>query len=442
MQGLKYTKDMKKILLWVLLCMVLTSFVKPLPSTSTSPTQPLKLVVLSDVHLMAPQLLEQDDSAFQAYLDGDRKLLKESSEILDSISARVLAEHPQVLFICGDLTKDGELVSHRMLHDRYLKQFIKHGIRVFVVPGNHDVNNPHAVIYEGEKPRRTQTVTPQQFAAIYKDCGYGNALARDPQSLSYVAQLQPGLRLLALDACRYEDNNYDTNTCVTGGRLKPATIAFIRKQVEAAHRAGCKVIAMMHHGVVPHFSMEPRILSEYLVDDYDHIGKMLDSLGVHIVFTGHLHSHDVSKSGNLYDVETGSTVSYPHPYRIITVRNNIMDIHTKHLPQVASLEKKGIKMTDKSKMFATLAVEKMTNSYLPASTPAPAKKAIGEMLGQAYAIDLYGDEKPTQAFLQQKQRIVDAISLIDPDKAKLVDAIATSLTTDTPPADNDVQINY
>lgn len=442
MQGRKHTRNMKKVLFWVLLCALLTSFVKPQQSTSTTPTKPLKLVVLSDVHLMAPQLLEQDDSAFQAYLDGDRKLLKESSEILDSISARVLTEHPQVLFICGDLTKDGELVSHRMLHDRYLKQFIKRGIRVFVIPGNHDVNNPHAVIYRSPKPVRTKSVTPQQFASIYKDCGYGNAIARDPQSLSYVAQLQPGLRLLALDACRYEDNNFDKNICVTGGRLKPATIEFIRKQVEAAHRAGCKVIAMMHHGVVPHFSMEGKILPEYLVKDYNEVGSLLESLGVHVVFTGHLHSHDISKSGNLYDVETGSTVSYPHPYRIVTLRNNVMDIHTKHLPQVASLEKQGIKMTDKSKLFATLAVEKMTNGYLPASTPAPAKKAIGEMLGQAYTISLYGDENPSKTFLQQKQRIIDAISLVDPDKAKLVDAIATSLTTDTPPADKNVQINY
>ena len=150
---------MKKLLSWVLLFTLLTSFVTPMPSTSTitAPAKPLKLAVLSDVHLMAPQLLEQDDSAFQTYLDGDRKLLKESSEILDSITARVLTEHPQVLFICGDLTKDGELVSHRMLHDRYLSQFIKHGIRVFVVPGNHDVNNPHAVIYEGKKTQRTNS---------------------------------------------------------------------------------------------------------------------------------------------------------------------------------------------------------------------------------------------------------------------------------------------
>ena len=64
------------------------------------------------------------------------------------------------------------------------------------------------------------------------------------------------------------------------------------------------------------------------------------------------------------------------------------------------------------------------------------------MLGQAYITTLYGDENPSKAFLQQKQRIVDAISLIDPNKAKFVDAIATSLTTDTTPADNNVQITY
>ncbi|MDD6552385.1 MAG: metallophosphoesterase [Prevotellaceae bacterium] len=95
--------------------------------------KPWKLAVLSDVHLMSPQLLVEDGSAFQAYLDGDRKLLKESPEILDSITARVLKERPQVVFICGDLTKDGELVSHELLRNRYLSRFLKAGIKVYVV---------------------------------------------------------------------------------------------------------------------------------------------------------------------------------------------------------------------------------------------------------------------------------------------------------------------
>lgn len=159
-----------------------------------------------------------------------------------------------------------------------------------------------------------------------------------------------------------------------------------------------------------------------------------------LIFTGHLHSQDIAQRGGLVDVETGSTVSYPHPYRIITVGNGSLDIHTHHLTQIASLARQGINMTEKSKHFAILSVEKMVNNYLPAATPEPARKAIGEMLGEAYIIDLYGDEHPDSTFLQKKQRVIDAVSLLAPDKAKLVDAIATSLTTDFPPKDNDVKV--
>ena len=429
---------MKKLFTLFLLLLAVSAMAK----SQVTPKKTWKLAVLSDVHLMAPQLLVKNGPAFERYLDGDRKLLKESPEILDSITTRVLRENPQVVFICGDLTKDGELASHKLLRQRYIAQMLKKGIKVFVIPGNHDVNNPHAVTYNGDNTQRTTTVTPAQFASIYKDCGYGSALSRDKASLSYVAQLAPGLRLLALDACRYEDNDYDKDLCVTSGRLKPATIDFIRTEVAKAKKAGCRVIAMMHHGVVPHFSLEGKVLSEYLVNDYERVGQLLDSLGVRVVFTGHLHSQDAARSGSITDVETGSTVSYPHPYRIITVSDKEMTIHTNRLPQIASLAKQGISMTDKSKHFAMLSVEKMAAAYLPKETPAPAVKAIGDMLGQAYIIDLYGDEHPDATFLQSKQRVVDAISLFDPDKAKLVDAIATSLTTDMPPADNDLVIEY
>ena len=34
--------------------------------------------------------------------------------------------------------------------------------------------------------------------------------------------------LLAIDACRYDENDYVKNRCVTGGRIKPATEEFIR----------------------------------------------------------------------------------------------------------------------------------------------------------------------------------------------------------------------
>lgn len=50
-------------------------------------------------------------------VSSDRKLLGESVEIMDSITNRLLAEHPKVLLVTGDLTKDGERVSHQYLVD-------------------------------------------------------------------------------------------------------------------------------------------------------------------------------------------------------------------------------------------------------------------------------------------------------------------------------------
>ena len=76
-----------------------------------------KMCVVSDVHLMSPELLKSDGKAFQDYLSSDRKLLGESVEIMDSITNRLLAEHPKVLLVTGDLTKDGERVSHQYLVD-------------------------------------------------------------------------------------------------------------------------------------------------------------------------------------------------------------------------------------------------------------------------------------------------------------------------------------
>ena len=78
----------------------------------------LRMCVLSDTHLMAPELLKQDGKAFQNYLVNDRKLLKESPELLDTAFARVRMARPQVLLITGDLTKDGERVSHELLLKR------------------------------------------------------------------------------------------------------------------------------------------------------------------------------------------------------------------------------------------------------------------------------------------------------------------------------------
>ena len=49
-------------------------------------TQLKRMTVVSDVHLMAPSLLRHKGTAFDNYIANDRKMLVESTELLDSVS--------------------------------------------------------------------------------------------------------------------------------------------------------------------------------------------------------------------------------------------------------------------------------------------------------------------------------------------------------------------
>ena len=73
--------------------------------------QELKISVLSDIHYFSTSMIKDCDD-FTTAKNRDRKLLEESSAILDGAFAKVKAESPDVLLITGDLTKDGEKLGH------------------------------------------------------------------------------------------------------------------------------------------------------------------------------------------------------------------------------------------------------------------------------------------------------------------------------------------
>ncbi len=155
-----------------------------------------RFAVLSDPHLF--QTLGTAGKAFNEYL-------AESEEILEAAVQKVIDMHPQFLLVTGDLTKDGERRDHE-LFVKYLSELRGRGIPAYVVPGNHDILNPGAFRYNGSGALRVPNVSPEEFAELYRDSGYGNALSRDPASLSYVARPVTGLRLLALDACEADND--------------------------------------------------------------------------------------------------------------------------------------------------------------------------------------------------------------------------------------------
>ncbi len=402
-----------------------------------------KMAVISDIHIMSPDLLQQEGSAFQKYVTHDRKMLKESPELLQACIAELVNVHPQVVLITGDLTKDGEKLSHEYLSQQLLLPLKEAGIAVYVIPGNHDVNNPHAAIFLGDTMKRAATITPEEFARYYKDYGYGQAIARDSHSLSYVVQLNEHTRLLGIDACKYEENNFERNICVTGGRIKSETMEFIRAQVEDAELHGCHLLAMMHHGLIRHWKWQDRVMKPYLVDHWKKRSKEFARLGLNVVFTGHFHAQDISsikKRGQMvYDIETGSTVSYPLPYRLITFDGRQMQITThyiRHIPSV-SLKKE---LEDRALRFAESGMETIVRGMLPAKVPDAVAGKVGKVLGKAYAAHLAGDERMPDAYRIELKKVCKQLRHYTWKYAFALGKVGKYLYTDFPPQDNNLTI--
>lgn len=398
------------------------------------------MAVLSDVHVMAPALLKQDGKAFADYVAHDRKMLRESTQLMEQATNEVLSERPQIVLITGDLTKDGEQVSHEYLCREYLSRMKNAGIKVYVIPGNHDVDNPHAVEFLGDTTRRVPSPNKEAFAKLYNDYGYGEALTRDTCSLSYVVQLDFSTRLLCLDACGYEQNDYEKNICVTAGRLKQATIRFIEAQAVEAKKQGQRLLAAMHHGIVEHWKWQGRAMKEYLIDDWRKQSKLFSKLGIEVVFTGHFHAQDIAERKGVYDVETGSLVSYPSPYRIVRLNGNTLTITTRLL-NGSGLDLRGNETLQRyGEQFALSGISNIISDMLPANIPTDVKSEASNVIAQAYVAHLAGNER----FTANEKALIDAAS----NELKkyswkynfIFRHIAKNLWTDIQPQDNNITI--
>lgn len=207
--------------------------------------------VISDPHYYAPSL-GTEGAAFDAYLAADRKMIAESDAILQSAIDIVKTEKPNILLVSGDLTKDGEKVSHEAFA-AYLADIESTGVKVYVIPGNHDINNPDAMSYAGNTATPVESVSAEDFQQIYADFGYGEAIYRDPGSLSYVAEASDNLWILGIDSCKYAQNG---TSPVTSGSLNAATKAWVLDILAEAKIKGITVIGMMHHNLSEHFTLE------------------------------------------------------------------------------------------------------------------------------------------------------------------------------------------
>ena len=399
--------------------------------------------IISDPHYYDPEL-GTSGTAFDNYLAKDRKMIAESEAIMEKTVEMIIAAKPEFVLIPGDLTKDGEKTSHEKF-SLFLKELEDNGIDVFVVPGNHDVNNPESYSYSGETAVKVPNISSAEFQEIYYEFGYQEASSTDPYSLSYLVKYRDDLWILGTDPCLYEQNT-EGEYSITKGEYKQGTLDWISARLEEAQNAGAVVLAMAHHGIIPHWTMQKQLFSDYVIENWESVSSQFAAAGLKIVFTGHFHAQDIVKkefdNGNfLYDVETGSLVSYPCPLRKISIHTNLEMTVNSILIESINYDLKGKTFQAYSKDYLLEGLVITVTSILknPLYNVSDEEiQTILPLLITAMTDHYQGDEVMNPEY---NQLITDSlINTVSPSKQMLGLALQ-SIWNDPPPADNEVKIS-
>jgi 3',5'-cyclic AMP phosphodiesterase CpdA len=244
-----------------------------------------RFAVVSDLHVALPHTIWNHPSRFH--------LVEVSISAFESVLEHLTQLDLDFVLLPGDLTQHGEPENHAWLQQRLAKL----PFPVYVVPGNHDVP-----VLLADK----QSIAFDDFPYYYTKFGYD-----DPQQIYYIRQLLPGVKLIGLNSNFFNDQGEQV------GCLDSKQLRWLEEVLAASGDE--LVLVMVHHNVVEHLPNQSNhpLANRYMLANSAELLQLLRRYGVKLVFTGHLHVQDVAYSDGVYDITTGSLVSYPHPYRVL-----------------------------------------------------------------------------------------------------------------------------
>jgi 3',5'-cyclic AMP phosphodiesterase CpdA len=347
---------------------------------------------------------------------------------------------PDILLIPGDMTKDGELANHQIVAG-LLNELAAMDVKIFVVPGNHDINNSDALDFSTSPPSLATHTSVDDFTSVYGDFGYDDAIYKDENSLSYICAVNKKLWILGIDACRYEDNEPGESP-ITGGRIKEETMTWIEDKMNEARENRIEVLALMHHGTLQHYYQQEATDPGYLVADWPERAGRLMNAGVKLVFTGHYHANDISQlaagKNTFSDIETGSLVTAPIPYRIMTMDDNFIKIESRRITNIDYPFPAGLNFVSYSKVFLSAHLDGYFNYVLQYMYGIPEEQAVvvAPFLRNGVMAHYAGDEKIKP---DERKKLNQLALAVPPESSFLIDVI-NSFWTDLPIADTQVHI--
>ena len=225
-----------------------------------------------------------------------------------------------IILIPGDLVYRGEYQSHIGLRNRLYK-LKEQGKKIYLITARHDYDDNDSFEFDGDKMLPVKAMPRDELRDFYKDFGFDGAISEHKESMSYVAQLADGIRLLALNC---------DGDCKDFKGLWDNQMKWALEQIEDAHRTGNYIFAMTHYPLLP-FSPIMNLISDSHLTDWEKRANQFADAGLDLIFTGHMHAQAVTEyvteNGNkITDVQTGCFVGCPCAYRKVTIKDSTADI--------------------------------------------------------------------------------------------------------------------
>ena len=320
----------------------------------------MKFAILSDTHYVSKEMLPggQDERALLRH--------RINRSFFKTLAARTDLD---TVLITGDLTDDGDLISHREFSG-LLRDLQQAGKKVYVLTATHDFHFSRAwvkkhswpVRYKSEPwnqpwfdpegfdfksvvedefrglpdkdcvPPLEKVATADDLWEIYHDFGPAQAFSVCESAYSYAVKLDEKLWCLMLN-----NNMRDVDAMMDmSATYSPACYRWIEGIMAEAEKSGAFVFACTHHPLVPPVPAYKIGGNTRNMRNSRTVHTLAD-LGLTLVFSGHTHFADIgfgsSDAGNvLCDVTTPSLVFLPPSWRTAEIFPDEHRLKTQTVP--------------------------------------------------------------------------------------------------------------
>ena len=272
----------------------------------------------TDMHYLSPQLTDNSDAFVQMLLDGDGKMTHLCEEICNAFTEQVIAAKPDAVLISGDITFNGEKLSHEDFILK-LKKIEEAGVDVIAIPGNHDVEYPFSRGYEGNNSYKAEYTTEADFIEYYKNFGPDIAYTKSADGLSYIAKLGKNIYVAAI---------YTPQSFMTGvPGVEKETLDWLDGEL-AKLDADAKIITLTHQNITNHYP-DDDFSYKYTLANNEELVEIYDKYGVDLNLSGHIHLQHIGQTeSGITDIATSSLTIRECQYGVIRITPEKMFYNT------------------------------------------------------------------------------------------------------------------